>query len=281
MSKLKKWFVKLASLIVMSCTCMSFVSCGNEELHIYSVLDGKDVQTLSLILSRYESPYIRWYVEYSEYNTNEQMQDHEIVPFNKKDYQFFSKLDELENLYISCSEDVSTDICNDILCSLPDAKYIGFDYCPNADFSLLMNHQGFEDIAFTGGCDVSSLPIIDTKNIGFGYCLNIPWEIVRQMDTVEQIRYSCKTPLDHDALMQISQMRSLKKLYYYSFPYEKWNWGTDSKNYTEAPYKIESLSDVEEWVFESLDKESLESFFNIENRTLILFPYLETNPGIG
>lgn len=276
----KKIFRKVSVILAMLCICIAMVSCGDDGLHLRDYIDGKNLKELELMLTRSESPNVTWYIAYSE-TGKELIEETEVSPFDSKDYKVFSRIEGLETLHIQLGDDVPADVTADILENLPDAGSIGFAYCPNADFSVLRSHTGFDEISFTNGCDVSTLPVLDARVLGFGYCTDIPWDVVGQMDNVEQIRYSCKDVLNQYAFLQISQMKSLKVLYYYSVPYDDWNWGDNDGEYTQPPYKISSMDEVEEWVFDTIARESLEQFFSKDGRIMVLFPYMETNPGTG
>ena len=282
MFKTKMIIHKIAVILAILCICIALPSCGDEELYFRDYIDGKNLKELELILVRNESPNVTWYIGYSEESDGQDhMEETEVSPFGNKDYRAFSEIDGLENLYIQLGDGVSADEINKIFENLPKAEYIGFSYCPEADFSVLNEHIGFDDVAFTNGCDVSTLPVLDAKVIGFSNCDNIPWDIVGQMNNVEQIRYSSKETLNQYAFLQMAEMKSLKILYYLSFPYDEWNWGDDDKDYTQPPYKISSIDDIEDWVYNTIDRESFEQFFSQEDRIMILYPYMETNPGIS
>ena len=271
---------KMSVILAILCVCIVMVSCGDDGLRLRDYIDGKNLQELELIVTRSESPNVTWYIAYSE-TGKELIEETEVSPFDSKDYKMFSRIDGLEILHIHLGDDVPADVTTEILKNMPDAGNIGFAHCPNADFSVLKSHTGFDEISFTNGCDVSTLPVLDARVLGFGYCTDIPWDVVGQMDKVEQIRYSCKDVLNQYAFLQVSQMQSLKVLYYYSVPYDDWNWGGNGADYTQPPYKISSMDEVEDWVYDTISRESLEQFFSKEGRIMVLFPYMETNPGTG
>lgn len=272
--------IHIIALLIALCVCIAFVSCGKDEIHFSEYISDKDIKVLDIILNRYESSDVRWYVGYSD-NTGEMSEEIEVAPFDKRDYKAFSSLKGLESLYIAFGDDVTEETANTLLQNIPDAQYIGFAGGLNVDFTYLKDHKWFNDVAFTNHCDLKTLPVLDARMIAFSGCSNIPWQTVSEMKSVETIRYSGKETLDAEAFSLMSQMYSLEVLVYNAVPYDNWNWGEDGSEYTQPPYKITSMDDIEEWVYKTIDKETIREFLGNGDRTLVLMPYAETNPGVG
>ena len=272
---------RIAAIVLLACVCALLSSCVRDDgLHFRDYIADVGVTGLELLLNRYESPAERWYVSYSVNGTDgEWVEEKEVAPFDSRDYKIFSSINGLENLYICLGDDVSPETAKKILENIPGAQSVSFAYCPTADFSVLEDHRGFNDVSFTNHCNLTTLPVIDARNLGLSGCSNIPWEIVSQMGNVESIRYGGKETLDYEAFAMMAKMSSLKTLVYNAVPYDNWNWGGDGSDYTQPPFRIESLEDVEDWVYQSIDRASIEVFLGDGERVLILLPFLETNPG--
>ena len=279
---MRKNTIKGKMIFLMAlCMCMMLVSCGEDGPHFRDYIADTSINGLELLLNRYESPSVRWYVSYGTDGSDEWVEEKEVAPFDEKDYKAFSALRDLENLYICLGDDTPSETADKILKNLPDAQNISLAYCPGVDFSVLKDHDGFNDVAFTNHCDLTTLPVLDARSLGLSGCTSIPWETVSQMPNVETIRYSGSETLDPEAFSLISHMPSLEVLVYNAVPYDNWNWGEDGNEYTQPPYKITSMDDVEEWVYKTIDEKTIREFLRNGDRTLILMPYAETNPGVG
>ena len=251
-------------------------SCGkSDEPHFRNLMSVQSMSSLEIDISDSPSGDINWCAVYWKTSDGtENGSEEKIAPFDKKDYDFLSKMEGLDFFYPCWSDSVPAETVNRLLGHLPQAHYIGLAYCPNADFSVLKSHGHFEELVFSNHCDLTTLPVLDTRVLGLSGCDNIPWDIVRQMDTVEVIRYGGKKLLGPEVFDQLCKMKSLQTLVYNAVPYESWNWDEAM-----PPYKITSVDEAGEWVFDTISRETISHFLDGGNRTLVLLAYNPTNPG--
>ena len=252
-------------------------SCGkSDEPHFRDLMSDKSVSSLEIDISDSSYGDINWCAVYWKTSDGtENGSEEKIAPFDKKDYDFLSKMEGLDFFNPYWSDSVPAETVNRLLGHLPQAQYIGLAYCPNADFSVLNSHGHFEELVFSNHCDLTTLPVLDTRVLGLSGCDNIPWDIVSQMDTVEVIRYGGKDLLGPEVFDQLSKMKSLQTLVYNAVPYESWNWDEAM-----PPYKITSVDEAGEWVFDTISRETISHFLEGGNRTLVLLAYTPTNPGV-
>ena len=255
---------------------IAMCSCGkSDEPHFRDLTSVQSVSSLEIYISDSPSGDINWCAAYWKTSDGtENGSEEKIAPFDKKDYDFLSKMEGLDFFYPCWTESVPAETVNRLLDHLPHAQYIGLGYCPNADFSVLKSHGHFEELVFSNHCDLTTLPVLDTRVLGLSGCDNIPWDIVSQMDTVEVIRYGGKDFLGPEVFDQLSKMKSLQTLVYNAVPYESWNWDE-----VMPPYKITSVDEAGEWVFDTISRETISHFLDGGNRTLVLLAYTPTNPG--
>ena len=260
-------------LLITAAMC----SCGKSDgVHFRDFMSDKTVSTLEIDISDSPSGDIIWYTGYWETSDGtENGSEKELAPFDRKDYEFLSKMEELDLFYTSWSDSIPAETVSQLLGHLPQTQYIGLAYCPNADFSVLQSHGRFEELVFSNHCDLTTLPVLDTRVLGLSACDNIPWDIVSQMDTVEVIRYGGKKLLGPEVFDQLCKMKSLQTLVYNAVPYESWNWDEAM-----PPYKITSVDEAGEWVFDTISRETISHFLEGGNRTLVLLAYTPTNPGV-